>query len=55
MKSGTTIGAAKNMMDKSNSGIHHGASNKNVVVRGKSVGKPSGPTSPIKGTDKGGV
>lgn len=52
---GTTKGAAKHMMNKSSSGVRHGNSNKNVVNRGKSAGKPSGPTSPIKGMDKGGV
>lgn len=51
---GTTKGAAKHMMSKSTSS-RHGPSVKNVANRGKSAGKPSGPTAPIKGMDKGGV
>lgn len=51
---GTTQGAAKHMMHKSSS-TRHGPSVKNVVNRGKPAGKPSGPTGPIKGQDRGGV
>lgn len=55
MKKGTTTGTAKHMMGQSHSGVKHGQNSKNVVARGKSAGRPSGPTGPIKGMDKGGV
>ena len=55
MKKGTTMSSASHMTNKANSGIRHGPSNKNVKATGKMKGKPSGPTSPIKGSDRGGV
>ncbi len=53
-KKGTTGAKAAAFVDKSRSN-YHGPGNKNVVTSGKSTPKPSGPTSPIKGMDKGGV
>ena len=55
MKKGTTGGTAKSYVNKAGSGVRHGPAVKNVVTGGKSAPKPSAPTGPIKGMDKGGV
>lgn len=55
MKKGTTTSAGKMAMKQSHSGVRHGPNHKNVVKGGRSAGRPSAPTSPIKGQDRGGV
>lgn len=55
MKKGTLSGTGKAMKNASKSGVKHGPAVKNVKSRGKSAGRPSGPTAPIKGSDRGGV
>lgn len=52
---GTTMGTAHDMVNTSKAGVRHGPNQKNVQSTAKGRGKPSGPTSPIKGMDKGGV
>lgn len=54
-KSGTVTKCASKMVSATKSGVRNGPGNKNVVNGGKSTGKPSGPTGPIKGSDRGGV
>lgn len=52
---GTTISSANHMMNVSNSGVRHGNSNKNVKTTANRKPTPTAPTSPIKGSDRGGV
>lgn len=54
-KSGTTTSCANKMVNASKSGVRSGPATKNVVMGGKSAPKPSAPTGPIKGRNKGGV
>lgn len=54
MKTGTTGAKAMKFTEKSRSN-YHGPGNKNVVNGGKPTARPSAPTGPIKGMDKGGV
>lgn len=55
-KKGTTAATAAVMKTKAGK-VSHGASNKNLVNRGRNPGKPTsgGRTKPIKGPDRGGV
>lgn len=52
---GTTGGKAKHLMAVSKSGIRHGPSVKNLRSTRRNRPTPTGPTSPIKGSDRGGV
>jgi len=55
MKMGTTGGAAMKMKSVSTTGVRKGGGIKNVVTRGRRQGRPTGPTSSIRGSDRGGV
>lgn len=53
-KGGKLAGCAAKTVARSKS-VGHGPASKNVVRGGRSAGRPSGPTGPIKGSDRGGV
>lgn len=55
MKKGTTMGSGHEAMNRSKAGVKHGPNRKHVVQGGRAAGRPSGPTTPIKGMNRGGV
>lgn len=55
MKGGTTKAAGKAAINSSKSGVRSGPGNKNISHGANRAPRPSGPTGPIKGRDKGGV
>lgn len=50
-----TLAANASKAVAASKGARHGPSNKNVTTGAKRQPRPSGPTAPIKGSDKGGV
>ncbi len=54
-KSGTLIKCANKMVAFTRSGVRNGPGNKNIAHGATRKPRPSGPTAPIKGADKGGV
>lgn len=53
-KSGT-VKSAGHAAVAASKGARHGPASKNVVSGGRSAGRPSAPTAPLKGPDRGGV